>query len=232
MTALINKDSFLTSIIESSLINHTVEELAIEQQVDYSHSKSYAATVLTKKITEIMEAQFQLMGNVQLKCISVNCRGTSLEHVSYQSAPCVEILSHPWNTSGEIEKRLSKKQIFLFYEKPKNEYGKFKSPSYWKVKGCKVFRFGESTLLDIGKEYNRIHMLISKGVKVKEVKRGNSFINVNNLPKAKDTNYIHLRPKAKNKEDLDMWYFENYNIPLTKQGLFLNKDLINKIFVI
>lgn len=68
--------------------------------------------------------------------------------------------------------------------------------------------------------------IIKKGIKVKKVPWGDSFREINNLPKASQTQILHMRPHAQNSNDRDT---DGYGNSITKQSFWLNQDFVQKI---
>ena len=52
---------------------------------------------------------------------------------------------------------------------------------------------------------------------------------MDNIPKESQSKYVHIRPKAKNRDDIDEDYYLVYGKRLTKRSFYLNKSVINRL---
>ena len=104
----------------------------------------------------------------------------------------------------------------------------------WRIGDFSLWQPNDSELKLIGTEWNKTKNIIKQGVKLKSMKYGNSFRTYNNLPKQSETNFIHLRPHAKNSFDYDLPFlrYTNGEIEITKQSFWLNKKYVNNLLKI
>ena len=176
--------------------------------------------------------------NVILKFISVDSNYKCFEAMSFAPTSLCNILFEEWdcidnNEISTFKNQLSNYYIFIPIIKEKVK-GSFNHYLEWEIGELSFWRPTKSEIKLIGEEWNQIKNRIKDGVKLKNVKYGNSFRTENNLHKQSETNYIHLRPHGKNSFDFDKMYLEftKGKVQITKQSFWLNKEYINSILKI
>jgi DNA mismatch repair protein MutH len=146
-----------------------------------------------------------------------------------------EAMSFPFQPLAEIkdEKRFDESlfytylQGFLFVPLLKKDR---------EVKNLNEIVFGRSViwrpthddLVKIQAEWELINSIINTGIKLekKPAKTRKGYIQVNDLPGEKDTQFIHMRPHGRNSDDIDDSIDK---IKITKQCFWFNKKLIQRI---
>ena len=81
----------------------------------------------------------------------------------------------------------------------------------------------------IKKEWEKMKSIVKGGVKVTNVKYGKKTRQENNLLKSSCTKIIHVRPHAKDSNDIDIPYFNYSNTKISWQSFWFNKSFIKEI---
>lgn len=208
----------------------TLAEFADYHGLESGSAKNSAATLVraalgfTGKNKKIKE--FEQLG---LIIKTTQCRSSDLYPF--------EAMSFPFQSLAEIkeEDRFDESlfytylQGFLFVPLLRDER---------EEKGLKNIRFGRSVvwrpthndLVKIQQEWELINSIVKLGIKV-ERKKANTrkgYILLNNLPGEKDTDFIHMRPHARDSDDVDE---SLEGVRITKQCFWFNKKLIQKILL-
>lgn len=91
-----------------------------------------------------------------------------------------------------------------------------------------IWRPSKVQLEEIQKEWEQFHKVIIEGIKLKKVKQNNKkgFILKNNLPKESETKYIHMRPHARDSDDIDL---SLPKLGISKQCFWFNKAFIQEL---
>jgi len=146
-----------------------------------------------------------------------------------------ESMSFPFQPLGEIkdELRFDESEFYTYLQ------GFLIIPIYRKNRKEKdldkmvfgksiIYRPSKDDLLGIQKEWELINKTINNGILINKKAFNNrkGFIQENNLPKESETKYIHMRPHARNSDDIDKSLID---ISLTKQCFWFNKKMIQKI---
>jgi DNA mismatch repair protein MutH len=91
-----------------------------------------------------------------------------------------------------------------------------------------IWRPSKKDLLAIKKEWESVRQTIIEGIKVKKLpfKNKRGYIIENNLLKESESHYIHIRPHARDSNDLDD---SISHVKISKQSFWFNKRWIQKI---
>ena len=93
-----------------------------------------------------------------------------------------------------------------------------------------IWRPIKKQLLEIQLEWEKYYEVIKSGIVLTKKKQNNKkgFILKNNLPNESETNFIHMRPHARDSDDIDQSLPE---IGITKQCFWFNKLLIQSLIL-
>ncbi|MFM9051933.1 MAG: hypothetical protein ACKOKF_06410, partial [Bacteroidota bacterium] len=82
-------------------------------------------------------------------------------------------------------------------------------------------------LVKIQKEWERCRDIIRSGIIIKKKMTANKkgFVMTNNLPGESDTEYIHMRPHARDSDDIDT----SIPVRISKQCFWFNKGLMQSL---
>jgi DNA mismatch repair protein MutH len=155
------------------------------------------------------------------------CRGT--DYLPYES------MSFPYQPLGEIaqETKFDESEFytylqgFLFIPLLRSDR-KDSSVSQITFGRSFIWRPNKKDLLAIQKEWESVRETILNGVKVKKTpfKNKRGFITENNLLKESESQYIHMRPHARDSNDVDD---SISHVKISKQSFWFNKKLIQKL---
>jgi len=162
-----------------------------------------------KKIDEFKKA------GILPKTIRVESNGKIRESMSFPTFKFTEIIEEIWEESKIFNIVTNSQFMFIIFksvdgsEDYRLEKIKFWSMNEFDIEECRIV-------------YERTKEIIKSGVII--TKEGNKF--KNNLPSQKESNVMHVRPHAQDREDV-------YQLPngqyLTKQCFWLNREYINNL---
>jgi hypothetical protein len=143
-------------------------------------------------------------------------------------------MSFPFQPLGEIahEDRFDESEFYTYLQgfifiPLFREERKSKAPENIVFGKSFIWRPDHDSLVRIQKEWERCRELIRAGIilKKKKTKNRKGYIMTNNLPGEKDTECIHMRPHARDSDDIDT----SLDIGISKQCFWFNKRLIHKL---
>ncbi len=145
-----------------------------------------------------------------------------------------EAMSFPFQPLGELglEERFDESvfytylQGFLFIPLLRTSRSDRK-PEHITFGRAIIWRPSHDELVEIQGEWELCREIVRNGVRVKKkiTNSGKGFILTNNLPGESDTNYIHLRPHARDSNDLD----PSADVRISKQSFWFNKRFIQRL---
>ena len=93
------------------------------------------------------------------------------------------------------------------------------------------WRPNKNELSEIQGEWEEAKNIIYNEVVTKKIEWGNGYRQNNNLLKEKKTSYIHMRPHAKNSQDIDIPYkeFTRNSVSICWQSFWFNKKFIQSL---
>jgi DNA mismatch repair protein MutH len=229
-----NANQIIINDLYNLIGNRTIKDI-INLETDNIYNKSAVSVILKKYINNNSFYNIDVFKeyNTIVKFISVDVNYNSFEAMSFSSSSLYNILFEEWDSEEDLEiaslrNHLNSNFLFIPVIKTKTK-GVYNNYYNWKIGDFSFWRPMENELNLIGEEWHNVKNIILEGVQLKKVKYGKSFRISNNLPKQSETNFIHLRPHAKNSFDYDVPYskYTNGNIEITKQSFWLNKKFIN-----
>ncbi len=176
--------------------------------------------------------------NITIKTIPVNNKNKPWESMSFPKFSLIDMLNESWDEDGEKEECVFKNlitQAFILIPVIKEKEvvvvnnkrtKKFKSWVTWKIGRPFFWRIKESDLKIVENEWLSAQKIVEKGVVTKKVRWGGKYRQENNLLKQSNTERIHIRPHAKNSNDIDLPFFEKQKIKISWQSFWLNKSFI------
>lgn len=211
-------------------INH-----AVEQKNSAKH-KSSVSNFFRRKIAALIAERNLIISldKINLRVVPLNKAGKLKENIAYSRIHLNSIAASSWNDLEELnsfKRTISRTHLVLAYSKIHDTFiGELENSNDLVIlSNVLVWKPSKKELKLIGEDYDKIRGVLLDGVIQKEEIGMKSIKNVDNLPNESDTEYIHIRPKAKNKEDIDEGYYNAFGIRLTKRAFYLNKSIINKI---
>lgn len=190
----------------SPYINKSIEEIS-RDLVYFKKSRNHKGfnkdlvnRIITKRIglTENLGK-----AGVEVKTIRLNSKGIPREAMSFPGFDFFDILDEAWEDSS-FYRKLEMKFLFVVFRDDELGVERLNKVSYWNM----PFQDRE--------EAWRVWEDTKRRVKV----------DATNLPSAKESNVAHVRPKARNGNDLALTPQGTKHL---KQCFWLNKDYINKV---
>ena len=156
--------------------------------------------------------------NIAVKTVRLKENGVPKESMSFEQIKFHEIVKENWDSSFIKNKFMQTTFLFVAFEYLGEELY-FKGIKIWKMPD---FIINE----DLKSFWLSLKTKLENGVILKSVKKANKSITENNLPSSKQSNIMHVRPKAKNAND-------KVELPdgqfITKQSYWFNNDFVSSI---
>lgn len=237
----INPENYILDIINSKLEGRFLQDVVLEYDLDFSQKSKSSFRLLINKIFKIDENRRILEldeNDMEIKTIPVNNNLIPWEAMSFPKFSLVDILNENWDGENEPEFKSMISQNFIFIpiikEKEKYFSGdkakyRYKNWKTWKIGKSKFWKADSYNLSMIKKEWEKMKSIVKGGVKVTNVKYGKKTRQENNLLKSSCTKIIHVRPHAKDSNDIDIPYFNYSNTKISWQSFWFNKSFIKEI---
>jgi DNA mismatch repair protein MutH len=207
---------------------HSLSDFAKYYGIKIGKGKNFAASLLRtvlgiRKGNEPLREISQLGLTIKI----TPCRVT--DYLPYES------MSFPFQPLGEIahETRFDESEFYThlqgFLLIPLLRVDrKESSASQIKFGRSFIWRPNKNDLLAIQKEWESVRHTILNGVKVKKkpFKNKKGYITENNLLKESESQYIHMRPHARDSNDFDN---SVTHVKISKQSFWFNKSLIQNL---
>lgn len=248
----VEPEDYVLEKLNEKLKGQTLKDLVKDYNVEFSNSSKSAFRVLINKIlkldgdNKILELEEK---GITIKTIPVNPDYKPWEAMSFPKFSLVDLIHEEWDgidktkeengideddlladNESVFKNMISQGFIFIPIIKEKNA-GKYKNWKTWRIGKSVYWKANEHELETIKGEWEKAKTIIKNGVVVKKVKHGNRFRQENNLLKSKNTEFIHIRPHARDSNDIDKPYFEYTvkRVRISWQSFWLNKTRTEKI---
>lgn len=230
----IKPEAFIISKINESLKGKLLGEVVSMYNLRFSSTSKAAFRLLLNKTlnieseSEILELDEQ---NLVVKTIPVNKNYSPLEAMSFPKFSLLDLMNEDWDGEEcEFRDIISKGYIFIPIVKEKIKgTSKFKDWRAWEIGEAEFWKADTKQLETIRKEWKRAKSIVSNGVKVNRVKWGNRYRQENNLLKSSETDFIHIRPHARDSKDIDIPYYEFSKVQISWQSFWLNREFVKEI---
>lgn len=239
----VDTKSYLLREFNAKLKGKTLHQLASEYNVAFSSNAKSSFSLLVNRILKVKDKirikEVELL-DLNIKTVPVNSEMNPWESMSFPKFSLGEVLDENWdNTLEDINDnqatfRSFVDRPFLFIpvikKKIKTKDGlKFENWTNWRVGKTVYWRPNKDELDAIKGEWENAQKIIKEGVEVETVPHGTRTKQVNNLLKAKNTEYIHIRPHANNAKDLDIPFKTMTGIEICWQSFWLNASFIKTL---
>lgn len=166
-------------------------------------------------LKDIKKAKEFQKASIFPKTISVNKFGKVKEAMSFINFKFLEIIEETWEESTlKMMFEQSKFLLVVFQDNDNNE-PVLKKAMFWNLP--------QKDLEQVKKVWHKTVKVIKNGVEIKEIKTKKGIKRINNLPKSRDNDIAHVRPKGRKGKDM-------YPLPngdkMAKQCFWLNKKYI------
>ena len=163
--------------------------------------------------------------NIEFKTIRLEPDGLPMQSMSFEHVDFNGWLNEEWEDSVLYKRFSETKFLFSIFEY-KEPYKKGLERVLY-LKGIKLWNMPISTIEnEIKGLWDNVREIVTQGVVLSDVKRGNKIIQTNNLPKIGFNGVAHIRPKGKNGKD-------KVALPdgqlITKQCYWLNREYVGEI---
>lgn len=233
-------EEYVVDKINQEFEGKSLRELVERFDVKFSSNSKSGFSNLIKALFKISKkAQIRDFdeNGIVIKTVPIDFKKTPFEAMSFPKFSLVDLIDEEWepmdDCSGDGPEAVFKNiisQTFIFIPIIKNKRNKkYNHWHEWKLGKSVSWKANYDELKIIENEWSTAKKLITDNkVEVWKEKHGDGFRQMNNLLKSKETKIIHLRPHAKNSDDIDIPYFEytNGKIRITWQSFWLNKSFV------
>lgn len=158
--------------------------------------------------------------NIAVKTVRLKETGVPKESMSFEQINFHEVVKENWDNSFLKTKFMNTTFLFVVFE--------YIGESLY-FKGINIWKMPESIINeDLKSFWFLLKTKLETGVTLKSIRKGNKFITENNLPSTKESNIMHVRPKAKNAND-------TIELPdgqfITKQSYWFNNAFVSSILL-
>ena len=243
-------EELITKKLNIALEGRKLGELADEFKIDYSTTAKSAFSNLLRQIlksSDLAKAEELVREGIVIKTVPLNpATMNAWEAMSFPKFSLADLKEEDWDgdasEEGDIYNEstfralISQKFIFVpvLKIKVKNaESGKqeFEHWNEWKVGQSLVWTPDEYEFKTIMEEWRTAQQTIAKDeLQVEQVNWGKGTRQENNLLKEKQTDFIHIRPHARDSKDIDIPFFKVSGIRISWQSFWLNKKFVSGLF--
>ena len=158
--------------------------------------------------------------NIAVKTVRLKENGIPKESMSFEQINFNEIINEDWDNSFLKNKFKNTTFLFIVFE--------YLGDNLY-FKGIKLWKMPEIILdSNLKSFWLSLKSKLETGVTLKKVNKGTKIITENDLPSSKQSNIMHVRPKAKNAQD-------TVELPdgqfITKQSYWFNNDYVSAILI-
>ena len=133
-----------------------------------------------------------IKAGIKVKTIRVNSNNTITESMSFPAMSFEKIASEEWEDSDFYQLLTETKFFFVVFKYDEN--------NTLRLLGCKFWNIPGSDLQEVESVWNKTKRLINGGLVIERVNGKYT----SNFPKASENPVSHVRPHARNAEDVDM----------------------------
>lgn len=228
--------------IENELKNKTLFELSKKFDVDFNSRNKSAFKNLVNKILSVSKNKFVdeiEKENLTIKTIPIDKEGKPFESMSFPKFSLMDLFYEEWSSDNEEMQEATFKNLivdgFIFISVEKDRIKQENKYTYndwkeWIIRDIFIWKPNILELEGISEEWQENkNIIIHDRLEIFLRPWGDGNRKENNLPNKSETNYIHIRPHAKNGRDLDLPLKEKRGLEISWQSFWFNKDFIAKI---
>ena len=194
--------------------DYSVEELCKKFDIDSDTKPKNLGSLIAYRILGIKgnkTSEFEKAGIV-VKTIRIENNGKIREHMSFPNFKFAEIVKENWEDSTFKNYLADTRFFFVVY--------KYDNQGILRLKGCQFWNIPYDDLNgNVKKVWTETVNVLKKGLHISEV---NGRL-TNNFPKSSDNSICHVRPHARNQNDVDMLPNGDY---YPKQCFWFNNNYI------
>ncbi|RTY65553.1 MutH/Sau3AI family endonuclease [Flavobacterium sp. LB2P53] len=248
LEANVTPQDFVLKKLNKELQGQNLETVVNKFNVDFSPKAKSSFRLLINRVFNIADNQkiLELEENgIEIKTVPVSPQNKPWEAMSFPKFSLVDLIEEKWDidedeNNGEavFKNIISNGFIFIPIIKEKEKYAlggetkyRYKDWKTWTIGESIYWKASDAELSIIEIEWEQAKKIVTKGVVVETVKHGSKQVQENNLLKSSKTKVIHIRPHAKDSNDIDLHYykFTNKAISISWQSFWLNKTFIEQI---
>lgn len=191
----------------------TKDELCGEFNITRKTSAKNLGAIIAYRILGVRSnsAEEFIKAGIKVKTIRVNQNDTITQNMSFPAMVFTEVANESWEESAIYKTLEGTRYFFVVY--------KYDEHNKLRLLGCKFWNIPREDLLEVKKVWERTKQLINGGLVV-EKKNGKYK---SNFPKITENRVCHVRPHARNAEDVDK--LPN-GTSFPKQSFWLNHSYI------
>ncbi|WP_379969629.1 Sau3AI family type II restriction endonuclease [Ectobacillus sp. sgz5001026] len=214
----------------SPFVNLTDKEIATKTGIEYKNqSKSFVANIISSllgiKGTNLNQIAEFAKANIKFKTIRLEPNGKPQESMSFKNIDFHQWTSESWEDSYIRNFFLETKFLFVIFKYKETKKQNFNRELFFE--GIKLWNMPFSTIeKELKQVWEEVNKLITEGLKISYIKKGQKKIETNNLPKSSFNGVAHIRPKGRDGTDKIQLPNEQ---TITKQCFWLNSSYVAQI---
>ena len=172
---------------------HSIEELCIRFNIPTkTPAKNLGASIAYRILgVKSNSAEEFIKAGIKVKTIRVNANNTITESMSFPAMSFEKIASEEWENSDFCHLLTETKFFFVVFKYDEN--------NTLRLLGCKFWNIPGSDLREVESVWNKTKQLIRGGLIIERINGKYT----SNFPKASENPVSHVRPHARNAEDVD-----------------------------
>jgi DNA mismatch repair protein MutH len=180
----------------------------ISEQMDYfkksPNQKGFARSLVVRILAKEGQSVPELVkAGIEIKTVRLNANGRARESMSFPGFKFLDLVNEEWEDSSFFEK-IEHKFLFVIFRTDPDGVDRLEKVSYWNMP------FDDR--LEAKRVWEETKRLVA--------------IDASNLPKTKDSNVAHVRPKARDGNDKLITPQGDFQV---KQCFWLNSSYITKV---
>ena len=172
---------------------HSIEELCNRFDIPTNTPAKNLGALIAYRILGVKSnsAEEFIKAGIKVKTIRVNANNTITESMSFPAMSFEKIASEEWENSNFCHLLTETKFFFVVFKYDEN--------NTLRLLGCKFWNIPGSDLREVESVWNKTKQLIRGGLIIERIKGKYT----SNFPKASENPVSHVRPHARNAEDVD-----------------------------
>lgn len=202
------------SIFKGKTQKYLIDLLYVNSELKNKSSNHLIVKKMLENVLSNEDYERVYNSNYRVKTVRIDLNDKVKESMSFPTIDFIKLSQQTWIESELY--RILKDEVFLFFVFRSNS----ENTSYFD----KVieWRMPDTDIVKVEEVWQKTKTLVNNGIKI--IKTDNQTIN--NLPKQRDHEIIHIRPHARNANDLTILPDKR---KITKQCFWLNSTYIKKI---
>lgn len=172
----------------------SIEELCNEFNIPSDTPAKNLGALIAYRILGVKSnsAEEFVKAGIKVKTIRVNANNTITESMSFPAMSFNKIASEEWEESDFYQLLTEKRFFFVVFKYDEN--------NTLRLLGCKFWNIPGSDLREVESVWNKTKQLVNGGLVIERINGKYT----SNFPKASENVVSHVRPHARNAEDVDL----------------------------